>query len=444
MIEEPLCAKMNCRGCGADIEPSEEQANLAVDQVLQASIHNAEKRGGVCPLCGHSKDIPAKRRPPVLILLLIACLILAFYFENAKVTHQKAAADEAEARLEAQAQLNVPAARIDPTYPCVDAVVGSAGVAPHLGACALAAEPAAPVDRFESDLRYGRFVLRETDLALHDDFEAPLTRTYSSQGGMHPNPVHAFGMNSNHPFDIAPVGSRNPYTFQMIALEDGDFVYFDRISKGVGYADAVYRHSETATRFYKATQRWNGDGWRTKLADGSEIIFPDSYSATNMAQGAPTEMRNSRGEKLELMRDGQRNLQEILTPHGHWIKFQYDGQSRVTVAADDAGNWAKYAYTADGMLESVALSLGKERHYTYDGVQMSEVKDEKGRILVSNLYAYGELVGQKFSDGSIYSYSYTRSPDRRYVEVAHITLPDHSTRDVVMEKFIPADLRGPH
>jgi len=149
--------------------------------------------------------------------------------------------------------------------------------------------------------------------------------------------VHAFGRNSNHPYDIAPIGTRNPYTYQMIVLEDGDFLYFDRISKGTGYADSVFQHTETSSRFYKAIQSWNGKGWTTRLADGSEIRFPESYDAQNLAQGAPYEMRDAKGNNLELHRDPQRNLQEIKTPHGHWIRFSYDDSSRIKRAEDDAG-----------------------------------------------------------------------------------------------------------
>ena len=150
------------------------------------------------------------------------------------------------------------APRFDGEFPCVFVEVGASGAAPQFGQCAMPTVHAEPVDRFEADLRYGRFVLRESDLFLDDVFKVPLTRSYSSADWVHSNPVHAFGRNSNHPFDIAPVGSRNPYTHQMICLEDGDFLYFDRVSKGTGYADAVYQHTETSTRFYEATQSWNG------------------------------------------------------------------------------------------------------------------------------------------------------------------------------------------
>jgi hypothetical protein len=45
------------------------------------------------------------------------------------------------------------------------------------------------------------------------------------------------------------------------------------------------------------------------LEDGSTIHFPESYNAVNLAQGAPTEMTDGAGNKVELVRDGKRNLQ---------------------------------------------------------------------------------------------------------------------------------------
>jgi hypothetical protein len=287
-------------------------------------------------------------------------------------------------------------------------------------------------------------VLRETDLSLNDVFQVPLTRTYSSMDWLHPNPVHAFGKNTNHPYDIAPLGTRNPYTEQMIVLEDGDFVYLPRISQGTGYADAVYQHSESASRFYKAIERWNGEGWTTTLANGDEIRFPESYSAANMAQGAPIEFRNAKGDRLELIRNGRRDLEEILTPHGRWIKFQYDGQSRIVYANDDAGNWAKYSYTADGMLETVALSTGKERHFLYDDNRMVAVTDEKGRTLVINVYSDRDLVRQQFADGSVVSYGYRTSANGKYRAAANVTLPNGAVQDVPLARYIPSYISKEH
>ena len=210
----------------------------------------------------------------------------------------------------------------------------------------------------------------------------------------------------------------------MIVLEDGDFLYFPRISKGTGYADAVYRHTETSTKFYKATINWNGNGWTGRLTDGEVIHFPESYSARNLAQGAAMEMLDSKGDRLELRRDGQRNLQEIRTPHGHWIKFDYDDASRIMRAEDDKGKWARYEYNTDGMLNKVTLSSGSERHYIYDKYLMTDITDENGRLMLHNSYRPpGILVRQQFGNGSAYSYDYDWLPDAYYSRSVTVTMP---------------------
>jgi len=65
---------MNCQGCGVELDPSEEQVNATVDQVLETSLKHAEKTGGVCPLCGHSKEAPYSQKKSVLFALLMICL----------------------------------------------------------------------------------------------------------------------------------------------------------------------------------------------------------------------------------------------------------------------------------------------------------------------------------------------------------------------------------
>jgi len=334
------------------------------------------------------------------------------------------------------------APRFDGDFPCVFAQIGASGAVPQFGQCAMPTVHADSVARFEADLRYGRFVLRQTDLYLEDVFKVPLTRSYSSADWVHSNPVHAFGRNSNHPFDIAPVGSRNPYTYQMIVLEDGDFLHFDRISRGTGYADAVYQHTETSTSFYKATQSWNGDGWTTRLADGSEIRFPESYNAKNMAQGAPTEMIDAKGNRLELRRDPQRNLQEITTPHRHWMRFSYDNLSRIKRAEDDAGHWAQYEYNTDGMLRTATLSSGRQRLYEYDGALMTRITDEKGRVLLRNWYESGFLMRQQFGNGATYSYSYDWAPNRYYPDKVVVRFPDQTERDVRVADAVPGFVKN--
>ncbi len=541
--------QMNCRGCGVEVEPSEDQVNSTVDEILETSLKHAEKTGGVCPLCGHSKEVPYSQRKSVLFALLMACLLVlgvgALVFRQLRQTERASVVSAAISRISGNADVVqlmgtpikaepgvagdirhdetgwkearllipvrgphgvaqvhviagegsdawvfttfevvfekerkkvdlitgrvieydpdayvdvhyesavspeyshgfVPAARFDGMFPCVSATVDGSSVSPQLGKCAMPTMLAGAVDRFEADLRDANFVLQETDLRINDVFDVPLTRSYRSRDWAHSNPEHAFGRNSNHPYDITPVGTRNPYTWQMLVLGDGEFLYFDRISKGTGYADALYMHTETSTRFYKATQQWNGNGWTMKLADGSEILFPESYNAKNMAQGAPIEMRDAKGNRLELKRDGQRNLQEIRTPHGHWIRFSYDDQSRIKRAQTDAGDWATYEYNSDGMLTAAVLSSGRERHYDYEGTLMTQVRDESGRVLVHNWYERSYLKRQEFGNGTVFSYSYDWSSTSHYPAKVWVTMPDHTTKELSVTDSVPEYVKNFH
>jgi YD repeat-containing protein len=536
----------SCTGCGAVLDPTDEQVNSAVDRVLQTSLADAEATGGVCPLCGHSKAVPPTHRKPVLFILLIACLMaasaIALNLWLNQQTRRIGLARQAIMRLNAspavtgllgspirlqrgltgdvqqdetgwqEARLTFPVRgpagegivrvaagrvsgpwtfstfevlvekrrkridllsgrvveydprayvdvhtlpvapaeytdmtpvppRLEGDYPCVYGGISITAGVPQVGKCQMPVIQAGPMDRAEADLRYARLVTQETDLRISDVFDVPLTRTYTSDEWVSRNPVHAFGRNSNHPFDIAPVGTRNPYTYQMDVLADGDFLFFDRVSNGTGYADAVFRHTETATRFYNAIQRWNGNGWTLRLADGSQILFPESYNARDLAQGAATEMDDAQGNRLQLLRDARRNLTEILTPHGHWIRFTYDEQDRIIRAETDRGEWAQYGYNHDGMLSVATLSNRHQRQYQYSGYLMTGITDESGRVLLENSYDHGALTWQRFANGDVYSYRYGIDPNRTWVDSASVTLPDGSIRQISVGDAVPDIVR---
>jgi YD repeat-containing protein len=313
----------------------------------------------------------------------------------------------------------------------------------ELGKCSVPVDRSVAVDRFGVDLRYGNFLVRQTDLYMNDVFDVPLTRTYNSGDYIHPNRRHAFGINTNHPFDITPLGTRNPYTYEMLVLEDGDYLFFDRVSTGTSYLDAIFQHTETSTRFYKAVTKWNGDGWTTSLTDGTKIEFPEAYSSTNMAQGAPTEIRDGLGNKLELVRDHQRNLMEIRTPHGRTMKFKYDEQSRIVSAEDDHGQWARYQYNSDGMFTDVVFSSGRERHYKYDGHLMTGVEDEKHNALVRNTYRDTTLIRQDFGKGQIFSYQYNSTSGGPYADSVVVTMPSGERIEVEAASSVPEFMKHP-
>lgn len=349
-----------------------------------------------------------------------------------------------EAVLQLLNRTDAPSPQFDGRFYCVAMSLQGPSSRPRLEKCSMPVEHSGPVDRVEADLRYGNFVLRQSDLYLKDVFEVPLTRTYNSNDYLHQNPIHAFGRHANHPFDIAPVGSRYPYTYQLLVLEDGDFLHFPRVSAGTSFSDAVYQHTETSTDFYKAVEAWNGDGWTIWRTDGTRIVFPEAYAAQSAAQGAAIEIRDAQDNKLELIRDGRRNLQEIRTSHGRSIKFKYDDKSRIVRAEDDKGNWAEYSYDGNSMLIDAKFSTGRARHYTYDGDLMIEVTDENQKMLLRNSYKNHWLVRQDFGNGDVYSYSYF-APDPRasYADSVTITLPDGGTTGVETGSAVPNARKHP-
>jgi len=398
-------------------------------------------------------NVESASRKWLLIGLLITCLAAITHLGITAYEYRKsqtAASDASKRRFEMSSSVrqllertDAAAPTIDGHFPCVFANISDPKFQPQLGNCAMPIERSGAIDRFELDLRYGNFVLRQSDLLLDDIFKVPLTRSYNSGDYLAANRVHAFGKNANHPFDIAPVGTRNPYTYQVLVLEDGDFLYFPRVSAGTGYSDAVYQQTETSTGFYRAVTAWNGDGWTTWRTDGTAIAFPEAYNSKNAAQGAAIEMRDANGNLLELIRDAERNLQEIRTPHNHSIKFKYDDQSRITHAEDDQGHSVDYRYDANGMLTDAASSTGHARHYLYEADLMTEIADETQRILLRNTYSNRMLTRQDFGNGEIFSYSYDLSATRNYAERATVTLPDGTKTSVEVESSIPDAVKHP-
>jgi YD repeat-containing protein len=269
----------------------------------------------------------------------------------------------------------------------------------------------APVNEFDVDLHTGRFILRQTDLFVPDVMPLSLTRTYI----VWDYHSRAFGVGGNHPYDICPTGTRRPYTYMDLNLEDFYQVHMPRISKGTDYADAVFRHSETSSEFYGAQVAWNGNGWTMSFRDGRKILFPEAYLAKNYAQGAATEMEDAKGNRIQLKRDRVRNLEELISPGGHTITFKYDTADRIVEAQDDTGHLRKYSYDQGGHLEE--MSDGDKILYRfeyaplmrdagYDPWLLTNVLDADGKVLLHNSYLLGRVSEQKLADGKIFRYEY--------------------------------------
>ena len=289
-----------------------------------------------------------------------------------------------------------------------------------------------PVNDFLVDLHTGRFILRQTDLFIPDLMPLSLTRTYI----VWDYHSRAFGVGANHPYDICPTGTRRPYTYMDLNLENGYEVHMPRISKGTGYADAVFRHSETSSEFYGAQVAWNGNGWTLDFRDGTRFYFPESYNAKNLAQGAATSIVDSEGHRIQLKRSPVRNLEELTSPGGRKITFKYDASDRIVEADDDAAHVRKYSYNFQGHLETVSDESRVLYRFDYapllnqagfDPWLLTAVLDGNWNTLLHNKYSWGRVSEQELADGEVYRYQYELNGSD--VLQTTVTLPSGEKRE---------------
>ncbi|MGH9512859.1 MAG: DUF6531 domain-containing protein [Terriglobales bacterium] len=299
-----------------------------------------------------------------------------------------------------------------------------------------------PINQFEVDLHSGMFVLRQTDLFVADVMPLVLTRTYHTWDYY----AGAFGLAHDHPYNICQSGDNHPYTYSDLYLEDGRQIHFPRISEGTGYADAVYRHTETSSEFYGAQITWNGVGWSFHFADGREFLFPDSYHAKDCAQKAPLEMRDGADHRIQLQRDkASGNLEKLISTSGHTIKFRYDGASRIIEAGDDSGNIRKYSYDSIGHLQTVADASRVLYRFEYERLNrsannpylMTVITDGEWRMMLRNKYRGGRVLAQELANGEQYTYDYILDRNRKQVIETDVKLPDGRTRKFFFENGIP-------
>ena len=285
-----------------------------------------------------------------------------------------------------------------------------------------------PINQFEVALDSGMFKLRQTDIFVADVMPLSLTRTYRVWDEY----SRAFGVGGNHPYDICPTGTRFPYTYMNLNLEDGREIYLPRISKGTRYEDAVFRHGNVGSEFYDARIGWNGNGWTLNFRDGREFLFPEAYYSKSFAQGAPIEMRDEHGNRIQLKRDKVRNLERLVSPSGHTIALTYDDSDRITEAQDSAGNIRRYSYNPSGHLETVSDDAHALYRFEYepllhelgyDPYLLTKVVDGNGRVLLKNVYKDNSRVSeQRLANGNVFRYDYLYDRRHRVIETT-VTLP---------------------
>ena len=295
-------------------------------------------------------------------------------------------------------------------YEFTGAMVSSPGNAPTGGPQSPDPQVGEPVD-----LQTGLFVFKKTDLALPDVIPIALKRTYRQSDSI----SRAFGIGTNHPYDMFLVGDNNyfpeGYTYLDLILADGGRIHFSRTSPCTGangycdYQNAVYTATSTPTDFYGATIQYHPDYWVLTKKDRTIYTFPDSFGATAPQYAAVTAMSDRYGNSLTFARDSQHNLTQITSPNGRWIQFTYDTSNRITQAQDIIGRTVSYTYDSSGRLSTVTDANGGVTTYTYDANNnMLTIKDPRGIVYLTNQYdANSRVIQQTQADNGTYVFAYT-------------------------------------
>ena len=319
---------------------------------------------------------------------------------------------------------NVDYSKVDGHYPCLrirkskNAATDTMDVA--LTKCVQGVYLDKELDEIEVDLR-GNLITRTTDLFVPGTIALSATRCYRSWDSF----SRSFGQNTAFSWDLFPVGSRQPYTYIEIIPCDGNRLRFDRISKGTGYADAVYEHRTTNTAFLGSRISWNGNGWDLKLRDGSLYLFPESYYAKKSIDGALIEFRDAKGLAVKMERRERRNLKKISTADQRWITFEHDTADRIITAEDHQKRKVTYLYDHGGRLAEVR-GLKSATRYVYGNTYLIAV-EEHGRRTAEFDYEDGRVSRVTLPDRGTYRFRYEYDPtEKDRILRSVVTVPDGS------------------
>ena len=314
--------------------------------------------------------------------------------------------------------------KVDGRYPCVHVKNNGNGLPANvmIGKCAQGTFLDRELDEIEVDLRVGTLITRTSDLFVAGKIPLAATRCYRSWD----NTARTLGRNTALSWDLFPIGSRQPYTYIEIITCDGQRLRYERISKGTGYADAVYEHRETATPFLGSRFSWNGNGWDLKLRDGSLYLFPESYYAKKPIDGALTGFHDANGLALKLERRERRNLKKIIAPDQRSITFEHDASDRVIKAEDDQKRRVEYRYDHGGRLVEVQ-GLRSTLRFKYANTYLMEIEENGKRSAEFDYEDQNRLSRITLPDGRSFRIRYDYDPvDKDRITRAFVTSPDGS------------------
>jgi YD repeat-containing protein len=287
-------------------------------------------------------------------------------------------------------------------------------VSGSVGECLLLVPDGRELDLIEVVLP--RLVLPiKTDLFVGDSFPLAFTRTYSPRDDWSTrNRIFL-----RHVYDPYLTGSRNPYTYLDWLLPDQQSIHYQRISRGTGFADAIFENPSPGPVFGGSRAAWNGWGWDLTLEDGTTYLSPEAYNAKRPQQGSLVGIFDKEGNEVRLSRNSDGDLTELKSPSGRWIRFHYD-TGHMVQAADSSGNKVEYEYDGNDRLRKVKYPSGQSTTYAYDtSNRIVSAEDSLAGTILAVEYNADQLVARATAGRRTYEFQYVRHevPNSGHVDI---------------------------
>ncbi len=284
-----------------------------------------------------------------------------------------------------------------------------------VGECLLLVPDGTELDLIEVALGGVVFPVK-TDLFVGDSFPLAFTRTYFPRDDWSArNRIFL-----PHVYDPYLTGNRYPYTYLDWMLPDRQFIHYQRISPGTGFADAVYENPSPGPVFGGSRVAWNGWGWDLVVEDGMTYLSPEAYNATRPQQGSLVGIFDKEGNEVRLSRNRNGDLTEVKSPSGRWIRFQYDA-GHLIQAADSSGRKVEYEYDSNDRLRKVKYPSGQSTTYEYDtSDRIVRAEDSLAGTIVAVEYAANHgVIARVTAEGRTYDFRYVRDeiPNSAHVDI---------------------------
>jgi YD repeat-containing protein len=209
------------------------------------------------------------------------------------------------------------------------------------------------------DVSTGLYVREDEDLILDRTPPFRFTRTYLSKDRV----SRQFGIGATNNAEWYLIGDPARFQWAELILADGGRIHFDRISPGTSYANAMFRHRATPTRFFGALLGWTGLRWVMRFYDGGFAAFQSCSPGGNDVCSL-IETRDDDGHRLRFRRDGSGRVVSIEGPSQR-LTLVYDGRKRIASAEVAGGIRVEYTYDSAGRLIRTRSSDHVTREYAY-------------------------------------------------------------------------------